>query len=193
MREALARVESAAVGRPGGERVQRSIARWSSPPRIAVAGRPGVGKSAVVDALGPIRELTPIEVHGVDSPDVPDARLDADLLFYVIVKLPHPADLEALAGRRSADTVVVLAKADTLADRDEAAARARAATSLPVVAIDTRNEVDASSLRAVGDAAVERLADERSRLLIAELEAAAAAEPSVREAVETFLRDRPRP
>ncbi|MGU3437942.1 hypothetical protein ACNHUS_33645 [Actinomycetes bacterium M1A6_2h] len=192
MRDALARLESATVGRPGGEAVEESIARWATPVRVAVAGRPGVGKSAVVGALGPIGGVTPLEVHGVDSPDAADVTLDADLLLDVIVRTPHPADLEALSGRTAADTVVVLAKADALADRDEAAQRAEASTSLPVVAVNTGDVVDVSTLRSVADVAVERIARDRLRALIDRLECAGAAEPSVREAVETFLRDRPR-
>ncbi|GGF93444.1 hypothetical protein GCM10007304_04170 [Rhodococcoides trifolii] len=192
MRDALARLGSATVGTPGGERVAGSIARWTAPLRVGVAGRPGVGKSAVARALGQVSGVTPVEVHVVDSPDIPDAILDADLVLYVIVRTPHPADLEALSGRHATDTVVVLAKADTLVDRDTAAAQAQASTSLPVVAIDTGDEADASTLRAVVEAAFEGVASRRSRALLAELEAAGAAEPSVCEAVEAFLRDRAR-
>ncbi len=154
------------------------IERWRSPVRLAVAGRPGAGKSRVVTALG-LPEAA--EVHGVDAPDLPRPVLDHDVLALVVARTVSAADLEVVSARSSDDTLVVLGRTDLPIDADAVAAALPA--GMPVIGVD-----DVDTLTRAWATAVSRAAQHRDIAVLAAVEEAAARSTHGRSAIETFLR-----
>ncbi|MBM7416443.1 MULTISPECIES: hypothetical protein [Nocardiaceae] len=154
------------------------IERWRSPVRLAVAGRPGAGKSRVVTALG-LPEAA--EVHGVDAPDLPRPVLDHDVLALVVARTVSAADLEVVSARSSDDTLVVLGRTDLPIDADAVAAVLP--PGMPVIGVD-----DVDTLTRAWATAVSRAAKHRDIAVLAAVEEAAARNAHGRSAIETFLR-----
>ncbi len=102
--------------------VRAAIEDYERPLLIHIAGRAGVGKSAVASALGLDGA---IETTAVDSPDAPDPTLDGDVVIYVVAETAMRADRDALATVPAENKVVLLNKADAI-DSDWSAALARA-------------------------------------------------------------------
>ncbi|MBY6539427.1 hypothetical protein HQ325_12155 [Rhodococcus sp. BP-349] len=155
------------------------IERWRSPLRVAVAGRPGAGKSRVVTAL----DLPgTAEVHGVDALDLPRPVLDHDVLALVVARTVTAADLEVVAARSSGfETLVVLGRTDLPIDADAVAAALPAGTT--VIGAD-----DVDTLARVWATAVSHAANRRDIDLLVAMEDMAARRPHARSSVETFLR-----
>ena len=154
------------------------IERWRSPVRLAVAGRPGAGKSRVVTALV-LPEAA--EVHGVDAPDLPPPVLDHDVLALVVARTVSAADLEVVAARPGGDTLVVLGRTDLPIDADAVAAVLPA--GMPVIGVD-----DVDTLTRAWATAVSRAARCRDIALLAAIETVAARSALGRSSIETFLR-----
>lgn len=83
--------------------------------RVEVTGRAGVGRTALVAALGPIPGAEIVETTAWDRPDAEDPVLGGEIIVVAVLDPPRSADRAAAtaAGDR---LVPVLAKADTLAD-----------------------------------------------------------------------------
>lgn len=140
------------------DEVRAALADFQRPITCMVTGRAGAGKSTVVTAFD---MNGAVETSPIDSLDVPDPVLDADLVVYVIAETLQPADRAALASVPPHRVVAVLNKADAI-DGGRRAALARAneymttlgAQTFPVVACTaaaTRSETlkpaEVSSLR----------------------------------------------
>lgn len=102
--------------------VRGAIDDFERPVVVHIAGRAGVGRSAVAKALGIDGA---VETTAVDSPDDPDPTLDGDVVIYVLAAAATRADRDALATVPAENKVVLLNKADAI-DGDWAAALATA-------------------------------------------------------------------
>lgn len=116
----IERVHGADAG--AADAVRRAVEEFERPVVVQIAGRAGVGKSAVAKALGIDGA---VETSAVDNPDAPDPMLDGDVVIYVLAEAATQADRDALATVPAENKVVLLNKADAI-DGEWAAALARA-------------------------------------------------------------------
>ncbi|MFF0817966.1 hypothetical protein ACFYVR_22790 [Rhodococcus sp. NPDC003318] len=103
---------------------------------VEVTGRAGVGRSAIVTALGPVAGAEVVETAAWDRPAAADPELRGDVVVLALLDPPRSADRAAAAA--NARLLPVLTKADTLADPDRSAARISALLGthcLPVTAV----------------------------------------------------------
>ncbi|MFD4182701.1 GTPase domain-containing protein [Rhodococcus sp. NPDC058514] len=168
-----------------GARVTRAVERYRAPVRVEVTGRAGVGRSAVIVALGPIAGGEPVETAALDVPGAEDPALTGELIVLVVCDPPRRADQDVVrvAGDR---VLVVLNKADTVADRAVAAERAAEILGVPCLPVGARSGEGVDELRIE---VAERLAAVRARrsaALLAELRAMTGT-ARVRDAVEEYL------
>ena len=83
--------------------------------RVEVTGRAGVGRTALVSALGAVPCAEIVETTAWDRPDAEDPSLDGDVVVLVVLDSPRAADRAAVAAAGDR-LVLVLGKADTVAD-----------------------------------------------------------------------------
>lgn len=156
--------------------LRRAVATWGSPVTAGVSGRPGVGKSALVQQLDDMHE-----VHGVDTPGAADPVLDQDVLVHVVARTVTPADRRALSSRAGLDTLVVAGRLDL--EYDPRAHVASLDVDGPVLPAE-----DITAVQQWCEDARVRARRRRDASLLRDLERVAAARPDTRPAVETFLR-----
>ncbi|MFE3293274.1 hypothetical protein [Rhodococcus sp. NPDC059234] len=154
--------------------------------RVEVTGRSGVGKSALVAALGPVPGAVVEETDSWDVPGERDPDLTADVVVLVVLDPPRSADRAALrsAGERAQ---VVLGKADTL--RDPAGAADRCAEELGTSCLAVAPVGDITGLDAVRDAFAARVAAiraQRSATLLTELRSRSGT-AALRDPIEAYL------
>ena len=168
-----------------GALVSRAVRRYRAPVRIEVTGRAGVGRSAVITALGPMQGAEVVETPAWDVPGGEDPALTAELIVLVVCDPPRRADVAAagIAGDRG---LAVLNKADTLADSAVAAERTAAALGVPCLPVDSRSQFGVADLRIAVTDRLEACLAARAAALSADLRALIGT-ASVRDAVEEYL------
>ncbi|MGW6694262.1 hypothetical protein ACWF62_10835 [Rhodococcus sp. NPDC054953] len=163
--------------------------RWAAvtdPIRIEVTGRAGVGRSALVAALGTIPGADIGATAAWDKPGVADPVLTGDVVVLVLLDPPRRSDRDCAAAA-GARPVLVLGKADTVGDAAGAAARVSAefrTECLPVTAVG-----DIAGVETLREVLVRRVAaarTARAAALLALLRASAR-DGSRRDHVESFL------
>ncbi|MGW6379026.1 hypothetical protein ACWFRB_23470 [Rhodococcus sp. NPDC055112] len=168
-----------------GALVRRAVAGYRAPVRVQVTGRAGVGRSAVIAALGPIQGAEVVETAAWDVPGAEDPVLTAELIVLVVCDPPRRADLAA-AGAAGDRALAVLNKADTLADSAVAAERAAAVLGVPCLPVDSRSQFGVADLRIAVAERVEACRAARAAALSTELRALIGT-ATVRDAVEEYL------
>ncbi|WP_143069448.1 hypothetical protein [Rhodococcus maanshanensis] len=168
-----------------GALVSRAVGRYRAPVRVQLTGRAGVGRSAVIGALGPVSGAEIVETPAWDVPGAEDPELTAELIVLVVCDPPRRADVAA-AGVAGDRALAVLNKADTLADSAVAAERAAAVLGVPCLPVDGRSRFGVADLRIAVAERVEACRAARAAGLSRELRALTGT-ASVRDAVEEFL------
>ncbi|MFD1814437.1 hypothetical protein [Rhodococcus gannanensis] len=121
---------------PPADHAERLAAGHLDTVRVEITGRGGVGRSAIVAALGRIEGAELVQSEARDRPGFPDPVLTGDIV--VLVVLDPPRNVDAAAAVEAGDRLLpVLAKTDTLADPDAALARASAALRAPCLPVST--------------------------------------------------------
>lgn len=115
-----------------GRAIREAVARAVAPMRVQIAGRAGVGRAAARRSLPPLPGAE-VSVVTVDSPDLPEPVLDADVVVYVLPVRPdpvsvHPADRAALTAVDPRRIVAVVAAGATVLPELTALAMAPART-----------------------------------------------------------------
>lgn len=154
--------------------------------RIEVTGRAGVGRTALVAALGPFPGAGVVETDAWDRPGVRDPELVGDVVVLAVLDPPRTADRAAAtaAGDR---LVPVLVRADTLADPARAAERVTAVLGVPCVPVTAVGTVTGlAAARAAIAARVDAVRSRRAALLLARVHALARI-PALRDPVEEFV------
>ncbi|MGW0040321.1 hypothetical protein [Rhodococcus sp. NPDC003348] len=166
--------------------LDRLVGTVCAPVRIEVTGRAGVGRSALVAALGPVPGAEVVESEAWDRPGATDPVPTGDVVVLTVLDPPRGAD-RAAADAAGGRLVVVLTKADTLTDPAGAASRAAVALGapcLPVTAVGAvRGLGEVRDVLAVRVAAVR--ADRAAALLT--LLRSLAGVAGLRDAVEDLL------
>lgn len=174
--DALASAVEQLTRRSDDGELRRVVATWGSPMTAGVSGRPGVGKSALVEQLDGVQE-----VRGVDTPGAADPVLDQDVLVHVVARTVTSADRRALSSRVGRDTLVVAGRLDL--EDDPRAYVASLDVDGPVLPAD-----DITAVQQWCEDARVRARRRRDATLLRDLERVAAARPETRPVVETFLR-----
>ncbi|GAA4482702.1 hypothetical protein GCM10023094_33170 [Rhodococcus olei] len=154
--------------------------------RIEVTGRAGVGRTALVAALGPFAGAGVVETDAWDRPGARDPELVGDVVVLALLDPPRTADRAAAtaAGDR---LVPVLVRADTLADPSRAAERVTAVLGVPCVPVTAVGAVTGlAAARAAIAARVDAVRSRRAALLLARVHALARI-PALRDPVEEFV------
>ncbi|MFC7446680.1 hypothetical protein [Rhodococcus daqingensis] len=175
-----------------GALVTRAVERYRAPVRVQVTGRAGVGRSAVVAALGPTVGVEVVETAAWDVPGADDPALTAEVVVLVTCDPPRRADVAAasVAGERG---LAVLNKVDTVADPAAATERAASVLGAPCLPVSARRggalTTAADGVDEMRTAVLERIASVRSAraaALMAGLRALTGT-ADVRDAVEAYL------
>lgn len=154
--------------------------------RIEVTGRAGVGRSALVAALGPMAGADVVETDAWDRPGATDPELRGDVVVLAVLDPPRVAD-RAAASAAGDRLLPVLVKADTVADPDGAAARTSSTFGRPCLPVSTVGE--GSGVGAVREALADRIAAvraDRAAALLAHVRSLRA-HPPLLDPVEEFL------
>lgn len=98
-----------------GGAARQALDAATLPIRIQVAGRAGVGRTAVVGVLERAGFGSVTEASAVDAPGADDPVLDGDVVVYVLSGAPRTPDVDALRRAPRDATVALVNKADLLA------------------------------------------------------------------------------
>ncbi len=178
-----------------GGAARQALDEATGPIRIQVAGRAGVGRTAVVGVLARAGLGSVTESSAVDVPGAADPVLDGDVVVYVLSGALRTPDVDALRRAPRGATIALVNKADLLASWGVAlriAAECEAETGVRTLPLVGREPApgtpDGAADVVAAVAAAARIAQARRGRAALKVLAEAAARGPDRDVLESYLR-----